>query len=227
MGERHHIELYVSYDGNSKQSGGGFHKYIWAATSWRGCSEKKKTFIVGNPRSQSAFDTGLVEMLDFNWLISRGPDDHDTSSMYFLNAFLTPSRPIRSQLALKFLPWTAIRLWCSVSQSCGPCWLYWIQCFKSLWTMLTVGLLDSHRRATDSSETLCHTEYYFIYSRTPLIRPPSESHWFGRIRGMVAREGFSYAALLQQRHTKYGRIRGMVVGEGGRSTGVLLYYFHV
>ena len=25
---------------------------------------------------------------------------------------------------------------------------------------------------------------------TPLIRPPSESHWCGRIRGMVAREGF-------------------------------------
>ena len=43
------------------------------------------------------------------------------------------------------------------------------------------------------------------------------------IRGMVAREGFRYAALLQQRHTKYGCIRGMVVGEGGRSTGVLLY----
>ena len=40
---------------------------------------------------------------------------------------------------------------------------------------------------------------------------------------MVAREGFRYDALLQQRHTKYGRIRGMVVGEGGRSTGVLLY----
>ena len=42
---------------------------------------------------------------------------------------------------------------------------------------------------------------------------------------MVAREGFRYAALLQQRHTKYGRTRGMVVGEGGRSTGVLLYSF--
>ena len=40
---------------------------------------------------------------------------------------------------------------------------------------------------------------------------------------MVAREGFRYVALLQQRHTKYGRMRGMVVGEGGRSTGVLLY----
>ena len=63
----------------------------------------------------------------------------------------------------------------------------------------------------------------WCYSRTPLIRTPSESHWCGRIRGMVAREGFRYAALLQQRHTKYGRIRGMVVGEGGRSTGVLLY----
>ena len=30
------------------------------------------------------------------------------------------------------------------------------------------------------------------YSRTPLTRPPSESHWCGRIRGMVAREGFVY-----------------------------------
>ena len=30
------------------------------------------------------------------------------------------------------------------------------------------------------------------YSRTPLIRPPSESHWCGRIRGMVAREGFVF-----------------------------------
>ena len=33
---------------------------------------------------------------------------------------------------------------------------------------------------------------YYYYSRTPLIRPPSESHWCGRIGGMVAREGFVY-----------------------------------
>ena len=39
-----------------------------------------------------------------------------------------------------------------------------------------------------------HDRYY---SRTPLIRPPSESHWCGRMRGMVAREGFIYFALLQ------------------------------
>ena len=32
----------------------------------------------------------------------------------------------------------------------------------------------------------------WYHSRTPLIRPPSESHWCGRIRGMVAREGFVY-----------------------------------
>ena len=62
-----------------------------------------------------------------------------------------------------------------------------------------------------------------MYSRIPLIRPPSESHWCGRIRGMVAREGFTYFALPSVRHTKYGRMRGMVVGEGGRSSGVLLY----
>ena len=35
------------------------------------------------------------------------------------------------------------------------------------------------------------------YSRTPLIRPPSESHWCGRIRGMVAREGFVYKQNAQ------------------------------
>ena len=36
------------------------------------------------------------------------------------------------------------------------------------------------------------TKRISYYSRTPLIRPPSESHWCGRIRGMVAREGFVY-----------------------------------
>ena len=63
------------------------------------------------------------------------------------------------------------------------------------------------------------------YSRTPLIRPPSESHWCGRIRGMVAREGFVYIVQTKStvRHTKCGRMRGVVVGEGGRSSGVLLY----
>ena len=35
------------------------------------------------------------------------------------------------------------------------------------------------------------------YSRTPLIRPPSESHWCGHIRGMVAREGFVYTQNAQ------------------------------
>ena len=45
----------------------------------------------------------------------------------------------------------------------------------------------------------------------PLLYDHSQNH----IGGMVAREGFRYAALLQ-RHTKYGRMRGMVVGEGGR-----------
>ena len=61
------------------------------------------------------------------------------------------------------------------------------------------------------------------YSRTPLIRPPSESHWCSRIRGMVAREGFVYEQKpLSVCHTKCGCMRGMVVGEGGRSSGVLL-----
>ena len=37
----------------------------------------------------------------------------------------------------------------------------------------------------------------YAVGRTPLIRPPSESHWCGRITGMVAREGFIYFPLLQ------------------------------
>ena len=34
--------------------------------------------------------------------------------------------------------------------------------------------------------------YRYSYNRTPLIRPPSDSHWCGRIRGMVVREGLDY-----------------------------------
>ena len=47
-----------------------------------------------------------------------------------------------------------------------------------------------------------------MYSRTPLIRPPSESHWCGRIRGMVAREGFVYTQNAQS------VTRNVVVWEG-------------
>ena len=64
----------------------------------------------------------------------------------------------------------------------------------------------------NKSETPCENSNVTFYSRTPLIRPPSESHWCGRIRGMVARGGFVYKQNV-----------GMVVGEGGRSSGVLLY----
>ena len=42
------------------------------------------------------------------------------------------------------------------------------------------------------TEVMWETERILIYSRTPLIGTPSESHWCGRIRGMVAREGFVY-----------------------------------
>ena len=41
------------------------------------------------------------------------------------------------------------------------------------------------------------------YSRTPLIRPPSESHWCGRIRGMVAREGFVYEMWSYERDGRW------------------------
>ena len=50
---------------------------------------------------------------------------------------------------------------------------------------------------------------------------PQNQNWCGRIRGMVAREGFVYKQNAV-RHTKCDRMRGMVVGEGGRSSGVLL-----
>ena len=43
-----------------------------------------------------------------------------------------------------------------------------------------------------SFRLVIHRKRHCQYSRTPLIRPPSESHWCGRIRGMVAREGFVY-----------------------------------
>ena len=67
---------------------------------------------------------------------------------------------------------------------------------------------------------------YVGYSSTPFIRPPSESHWCGRIRGMVATRSWGIRIQTEStvRHTKCGRMRGMVVGEGGRSTGGLLYH---
>ena len=55
----------------------------------------------------------------------------------------------------------------------------WVEC-------ISVRLYDVLR-----SEVF-HFANLLYYSRTPLIRPPSESHWCGRIKGMVAREGFVY-----------------------------------
>ena len=51
----------------------------------------------------------------------------------------------------------------------------------------TVTYIQATLQISDSETTPSRK-----YSRTPLIRPPSESHWRGRIRGMVAREGFVY-----------------------------------
>ena len=82
-------------------------------------------------------------------------------------------------------------------------------------------LLEPAKLPGNASKRPVHT--FYIYSRTPLIviRPPSESHWCGRIRGMVAHEGFIYEQ--KPLSVTHGRMRGMVVGEGGRSSGVLLY----
>ena len=45
---------------------------------------------------------------------------------------------------------------------------------------------------TDINAVCCQEKTLtFLHSRIPLIRPPSESHWCGRIRGMIAHEGFT------------------------------------
>ena len=63
-----------------------------------------------------------------------------------------------------------------------------------------------HRSSRPSHLVRC--SWLWEYSRTPLIRPPSESHWCGRIRGMVAREGFVYEQNAQS------VTRNVVVCEG-------------
>ena len=72
----------------------------------------------------------------------------------------------------------------------------------TFWLNIQLGnLLSTPSKCLPQKEVTfnCHTISLTImariksfYSRTPLIRPPSESHWCGRIRGMVAREGFVY-----------------------------------
>ena len=57
---------------------------------------------------------------------------------------------------------------------------------------MEAAILDLAKEALPLKFLVCLLDYGNEYSRTPLIRPPSESHWCGRIRGMVAREGFVY-----------------------------------
>ena len=64
-------------------------------------------------------------------------------------------------------------------------WSYHIQHVK-IKIAKSIGILCRARKV------LKRTTLITLYSRTPLIRPPSESHWCGRIRGMVAHEGFGY-----------------------------------
>ena len=70
--------------------------------------------------------------------------------------------------------------------------MYLVESFTS-WHVHVCTYVD---KAYISVNTDIHT-YKKLYSRTPLIRPPSESHWCGRIRGMVAREGFVYKQNAQ------------------------------
>ena len=41
-----------------------------------------------------------------------------------------------------------------------------------------------------------------MYSRTPLLRPPSKSDWSGRITGVVIHEGLDYLITYGLRHTR-------------------------
>ena len=60
-----------------------------------------------------------------------------------------------------------------------------------------VGYHDANNVSTVGGDpvTQLYGQYKLFLNNTvknPLILPPSESHWCGRIRGMVAREGFVY-----------------------------------
>ena len=55
----------------------------------------------------------------------------------------------------------------------------------------------SRKYARRKSDIKFKTNQNQLYSITPLIRPPSESRWCGRIRGMVSPDGFIYFAFLQ------------------------------
>ena len=46
---------------------------------------------------------------------------------------------------------------------------------------------------------------FLQYSRTPLLRPPSESHWCGRKRGVVVHEGLDYFITCALRNTTMHR----------------------
>ena len=69
-------------------------------------------------------------------------------------------------------------------------WL--VQCLVN-WDIPVLWQSPKSKNWSNSDTGLQSYEWRVMYySRTPIIRPPSESHWCGRIRGMVAREGFVY-----------------------------------
>ena len=85
--------------------------------------------------------------------------------------------------------------WCTKVNVIRPIVIHpesWLLCkwFSSVWNWKKDLILWSWFEIPCMS--LCCITSVYLHSRTPLIRPPSESHWCGRIKGMVAREGFVY-----------------------------------
>ena len=76
---------------------------------------------------------------------------------------------------------------CIVKKMCEIYFLFTFQVVLPLYLLRKIK-----RMASSMHWRLVILTSLLWYSRTPLIRPPSESHWCGRIRGMVAREGFVY-----------------------------------
>ena len=88
-------------------------------------------------------------------------------------------------------------------------WRHWMTTFIFIFGLFNVPYFVCILSFKQCAHIVFKLKFYGLqYSRTPLKRPPSESHWCGRIRGMVAREGFVY------KQKPLSVTRNVVVSEG-------------